>query len=141
MSERLVDEGDGDVKSNSLVLPVAQVPVGSYPSQYHQQTTNNCMWTSSYPYYLMNIPRKFARFNGLIGRSCEIVVVDEQRRSWMASLRHKESDGQVYIGCGWRNICIGNKLKAMDCVVIEFIGNGTMPVFKLHKVEDDEDDK
>ncbi|XP_039066366.1 B3 domain-containing protein REM5-like [Hibiscus syriacus] len=88
-----------------------------------------------------NIPRKFARFNGLMGRSCEIVVVDEQRRSWMASLGHKESDGQVYIGCGWRNICIGNNLKAMDCVVIELIGNGTMPVFKLHKVEDDEDDK
>ncbi|KAL4303819.1 hypothetical protein GQ457_10G003150 [Hibiscus cannabinus] len=89
----------------------------------------------------LNIPRKFARSHGLVGRCCDTVVVDEQRRSWIVGLRHKESDGQVYFGCGWRDICIGNDINEMDCVSLELIGNGTAPVFKLHKVASHSDGK
>ncbi|KAH1131591.1 hypothetical protein J1N35_002969 [Gossypium stocksii] len=81
--------------------------------------------------FRLNIPRKFARSNDL-DRSCETVLVDEQGRSWMASIRLKDSDGQVYIGRGWRNICIGNSLGLKDCVKLELIGNGITPIFKLY---------
>ncbi|KAB2072775.1 hypothetical protein ERO13_A07G034736v2 [Gossypium hirsutum] len=90
--------------------------------------------------FRLNIPRKFARSNDL-DRSCETVLVDEQGRSWMASIRLKDSDGQVYIGRGWRNICIGNSLGLKDCVKLELIGNGITPIFKLYKVASNSDAK
>ncbi|KAK8523495.1 hypothetical protein V6N12_048015 [Hibiscus sabdariffa] len=90
---------------------------------------------------VQNIPREFARSNGLVGRCCDTVVVDEQRRSWNVSLQHKESEDQLYLGCGWRDICIRNDLNETDRVSLELIGNGITPVFKLHKVASDSDVK
>ncbi|WRX35316.1 B3 DNA binding domain - like 10 [Theobroma cacao] len=84
----------------------------------------------------LNIPRKFARSNGLTDRFCEMVLVDQQGRSWIANLRHKKSDGQVYIGRGWRNLCIANNLKEEDSVLLELIGNGKKPIFKLEVARD-----
>ncbi|KAK8654946.1 hypothetical protein V6N13_107541 [Hibiscus sabdariffa] len=91
--------------------------------------------------FILNIPRMFARSNGLVGRCCDTVVIDEQQRSWIVSLQHKESDDQVYLGCGWRDICIRNDLDEMDRVLLELIGDGITPVFKLHKVASDSDGK
>ncbi|XVF35723.1 hypothetical protein REPUB_Repub18cG0170800 [Reevesia pubescens] len=84
--------------------------------------------------FRLNIPKKFAGSNGLAGRFCEMTLVDQQGKSWIASLRHKKSDGQVYIGQGWRNICIANNFEEGDCVLLELIGKGKKPIFKLHSM-------
>lgn len=52
----------------------------------------------------------------------------------MASIRLKDSGGKVYIGRGWREICIGNSLGLKDCVKLELIGNGITPIFKLYSL-------
>ncbi|KAF8388726.1 hypothetical protein HHK36_025406 [Tetracentron sinense] len=79
----------------------------------------------------MNIPMGFARINGLTNKCCTMTIRDQKGRSWPVTLRHKNSDGQVYIGCGWRQFSVANGLKKGDVCTFELILRGK-DVMMLH---------
>ncbi|XP_050216898.2 putative B3 domain-containing protein REM15 [Mercurialis annua] len=99
------------------------------------------------PYFLVNltaygatsskkhIPMKFAMENGLRNRHGEILLVDEEGRSWVAEQKYKKSDGQDYIGNGWRTFCTANYLKEGDTFFLELTHKANKPVFKMTRLK------
>ncbi|KAF8388727.1 hypothetical protein HHK36_025407 [Tetracentron sinense] len=73
--------------------------------------------------YKMNIPKNFARINGLTNKCCKMIIKDQKGRSWLVTLRHK-SNGQVYIGGGWHQFSVANGLKKGDVCTFELILGG-----------------
>ncbi|CAH2061377.1 unnamed protein product, partial [Thlaspi arvense] len=59
----------------------------------------------------LNLPRSFARANGLDTRCGEIVLMNEKGTSWTLALKQKQC-GTTYIRRGWRSFCSDNGLKA-----------------------------
>ncbi|XP_059659145.1 B3 domain-containing protein REM10-like [Cornus florida] len=80
---------------------------------------------------MLYIPVKFAKQNGLINRSCEMILRCQQR-SWKVTLQKKSDGSQVYIRRGWRDFCIANGLKEGDTFRIELINNGKVPIMDFH---------
>ncbi|PSS01042.1 B3 domain-containing protein [Actinidia chinensis var. chinensis] len=87
----------------------------------------------SFTGYRINIPMGFARRHGLCNRCCEMIIKDDEGRSWKVRLRHKSSDGKVYIGHGWRRFQLANALKVGDVFSFELIDHGTKPIMVFHR--------
>ncbi|KAF8388728.1 hypothetical protein HHK36_025408 [Tetracentron sinense] len=77
----------------------------------------------------LNIPRDFARLNGLPKKCCEMTIRDQKGRSWPVTLRKCKNDGRVYIGCGWRRFSVANGLKLGDVCTFELILEEDMMMF------------
>ncbi|CAA0392721.1 unnamed protein product [Arabidopsis thaliana] len=85
---------------------------------------------SSLRYDLMRFPRGFVRDNGVVG-SGEIVLMNEKGRSWNFNLRHKPSNGTVYVRGGWVSFCDANGLKAGDNYTFKLIKRAGTLVLRL----------
>ncbi|XP_013636296.1 PREDICTED: B3 domain-containing protein REM14-like [Brassica oleracea var. oleracea] len=86
---------------------------------------------SSLRYDMLNIPKSFARANGIESRSGEIVLMNEKGTSWTLILKRKNSCGTMYITRGWRRFCGANGLKAGCFFTFKLIQRGGTLV--LHK--------
>ncbi|KAF3575869.1 hypothetical protein DY000_02034349 [Brassica cretica] len=86
---------------------------------------------SSLRYDMLNIPKSFARANGIESRSGEIVLMNEKGTSWTLILKRKNSCGTMYITRGWRRFCRANGLKAGCFFTFKLIQRGGTLV--LHK--------
>ncbi|XP_059658290.1 B3 domain-containing protein REM10-like [Cornus florida] len=84
---------------------------------------------------MLYIPMDFAKQNGLINRSCEMILRSQQR-SWKVSLQSKKNDGtHVYLRRGWRDFCIENGLKEGDTFRFELSKNGKVPIMYFHRLQ------
>ncbi|KAL0670426.1 hypothetical protein Bca4012_033130 [Brassica carinata] len=80
---------------------------------------------SSLRYDMLNIPKSFARANGIESRSGEIIVLmNEKGTSWTLILKRKNSCGTMYITRGWRRFCRANGLKAGCFFTFKLIQRG-----------------
>lgn len=76
------------------------------------------------------MPRDFAKRYGLnIGR-LEIVLMNEEGKSWESEVKTYKS-GQVFISGGWRSLCTENKLEVGDSCTFKLLHNANIPVFRL----------
>ncbi|XP_057958164.1 B3 domain-containing protein REM10-like [Malania oleifera] len=84
--------------------------------------------------YLLNIPNVFARANGLCDKKCEILLRDENGRSWPMKLGHMKSRSgtRAYIGHGWIKFAVANGLKAGDSIMLELVKGGTQHVMNFY---------
>ncbi|XP_038712731.1 B3 domain-containing protein REM14-like [Tripterygium wilfordii] len=95
--------------------------------------------TTVKPYHFkdnrMYLPMSFARSNGLNNRvdNCKITLMNQKGRSWSAYLKRKFSCGSAYIGIGWAEFRIQNKLKKGDSFIVELINNGRNPQFLFRR--------
>lgn len=81
------------------------------------------------------VPKKFGRENGLSNRRCDIVLVNEQGKQWLAGLTFKRNDGQVYINRSWSAFRRANSIKPGDSCIFRLIQNGNTPVLKITRVK------
>uniref|UniRef100_A0AB38Z7F1 B3 domain-containing protein n=1 Tax=Paeonia suffruticosa TaxID=45171 RepID=A0AB38Z7F1_PAESU len=83
------------------------------------------------------IPQPFARLNGLTNGSYnKMILMDEKQELWPVRVRMKKSDKRVYIGKGWRNFCIANRIKSGDSFIFELIKKGKTPMLKFHRMQE-----
>ncbi|WCJ34010.1 hypothetical protein M5689_015336 [Euphorbia peplus] len=64
------------------------------------------------------------RLCGLYGRSCLMVLEDEEENCWPAKLLYRAKNSKFIIGDGWGDFHGFQKLKAEDTLMIELIKNG-----------------
>ncbi|XP_050216897.1 B3 domain-containing protein REM17-like [Mercurialis annua] len=82
----------------------------------------------------LHVPMEFAIRHGLNNRRREMIIEDENGRSWPTALGYKESDQRVFIGGGWAICCSANELKAGDSLRFELIKNGKTPSLKMSRL-------
>uniref|UniRef100_A0A251VND9 Putative DNA-binding pseudobarrel domain-containing protein n=1 Tax=Helianthus annuus TaxID=4232 RepID=A0A251VND9_HELAN len=76
---------------------------------------------------------KFARSNGLTtkGLRTQIVLVDEAKRTWPATLHVKRDQIRL---TGWRKLMIKNDLKIGDACMFKLVEDGDVPVFSFYNL-------
>jgi len=79
---------------------------------------------------MQTLPRDFAKRNGLDKGMHEIVLMNEEGKSWESEVRSRMS-GQVFIVGGWKSLCSENKLKGGDSCTFKLLQNAKTPVFQL----------
>lgn len=68
----------------------------------------------------------FARSTGLMNRRCEIILIDEKRRSWSMWLGYM---GHHFgIKKGWRQFTKANGFRVGDAYKFELINNAKIPI-------------
>ncbi|CAI0376368.1 unnamed protein product [Linum tenue] len=78
------------------------------------------------------IPIKFARENGLAGKSFETIVMDEEGRPWPARyLSYPNATNLVHMGDRWREFQKKNGLEMGDSLKFELVQGSMKPVFRM----------
>ncbi|KAJ8758700.1 hypothetical protein K2173_000421 [Erythroxylum novogranatense] len=80
---------------------------------------------------IMEIPEEFSRLNNLTGRNCEIIVRDQQGRSWPAVLGHRKSSCGVYIKCSWRAFCATNRIMEGNTITFDLTDKGSTLMLQM----------
>ncbi|KAJ0809699.1 putative transcription factor B3-Domain family [Helianthus annuus] len=102
-----------------------------------QSNDKRCFVTIMTPYLIrttrMHVPMKFARSNGLTtkGLRTQIVLVDEAKRTWPATLHVKRDQIRL---TGWRKLMIKNDLKIGDACMFKLVEDGEVPVFSFYNL-------
>ncbi|XP_010447530.1 PREDICTED: B3 domain-containing protein REM8-like isoform X2 [Camelina sativa] len=78
----------------------------------------------------VTLPKDFAKRNGLDKGMHEIVLRNEEGKSWESKVKSNMS-GQVFICGGWTSLCSENKLKVGDSCTFKLLQNASTPVFQL----------
>uniref|UniRef100_A0A1J3F0F0 Putative B3 domain-containing protein REM15 n=1 Tax=Noccaea caerulescens TaxID=107243 RepID=A0A1J3F0F0_NOCCA len=95
---------------------------------------------STLRYDTLNLPRWFVRANGL-GRRCgEIVLMNENGRSWMLNLKRKNSCGTMYITRGWRSFCRANGIRDGYFFTFKLIQRGKTLILRLSPEESNKEE-
>ncbi|CAF1975874.1 unnamed protein product [Brassica oleracea var. botrytis] len=77
------------------------------------------------------LPMSFARTNGLDKMSGEeIILLNEEGRSWSLKLKHDKSDMHTFIRPGWRRFCAENGM-SHGHYTLKLVRNSGPPVIKL----------
>lgn len=80
---------------------------------------------------LQYLPMSFARTNGLDKMSGEeIILLNEEGRSWSLKLKHDKSDMHTFIRPGWRRFCAENEM-SHGHYTLKLVRNSGPPVIKL----------
>ncbi|KAJ0716424.1 putative transcription factor B3-Domain family [Helianthus annuus] len=92
------------------------------------KTKYKCSWLYL---VLKHVPMKFARSNGLTtkGLRTQIVLVDEAKRTWPATLHVKRDQIRL---TGWRKLMIKTDLKIGDACMFKLVEDGEVPVFSFY---------
>ncbi|KAJ4916587.1 B3 domain-containing protein REM17 [Raphanus sativus] len=84
------------------------------------------------------IPTGFARSNGLDNMNGkEIVLLNEEGRSWNLNMTYKEAGPQTYVRPGWRKFCAENGMKKGHHYTFKLVGKSAPPVLRLSRAEHD----
>ncbi|ESQ54023.1 hypothetical protein EUTSA_v10027164mg, partial [Eutrema salsugineum] len=78
----------------------------------------------------VGVPSAFAKRNGLNKGSQEIILMNEEGRSW-PSQQKTLVDYRIVIVRGWTSFCTANKLEAGDSCTFKLLQNANTPVFRL----------
>ncbi|KAJ4889748.1 B3 domain-containing protein REM17 [Raphanus sativus] len=77
------------------------------------------------------LPMSFARANGLDKMSGEeIILLNEEGRSWSLKLKHDKADMHTFIRPGWRRFCAENKM-SHGHYTLKLVQNSGPPVIRL----------
>ncbi|CAA7015268.1 unnamed protein product [Microthlaspi erraticum] len=76
----------------------------------------------------VGVPRDFAKRNGLDKGSQEILLMNEQGKSWESEVK---VTSRIFIVGSWRSFCTANKLKVGDSCTFTLLQNTRKPVFRL----------
>ncbi|XP_023634055.1 B3 domain-containing protein REM17 [Capsella rubella] len=96
--------------------------------------------TSNLDHDALYLPRVFVSSNGLDkGRCDEMVLKNEDGRTWNLVLRHDKSNNSVLISRGWRSFCQVNGLKARDTFRFKLVITGGKHVLCLCSAETSRD--
>lgn len=89
---------------------------------------------------MQGVPINFAKRNGLNKERQEIVLMNEEGKSWESEV--KSWGGRLSIVRGWTSFCTENKLEVGDSCTFRLLPNtAETPVFQLFKIRSAEDDK
>ncbi|XP_010445033.1 PREDICTED: B3 domain-containing protein REM8-like [Camelina sativa] len=78
----------------------------------------------------VTLPKDFAKRNGLDKGMHEIVLMNQEGKSWESKVKSNTS-GQVFIYGGWKSLCCENKLKVGDSCTFKLLQNASTPVLQL----------
>ncbi|KAL0726552.1 hypothetical protein Bca4012_022645 [Brassica carinata] len=78
----------------------------------------------------LSLPTAFAKRNGLYDGSQNIVLMNEEGRSWPSELK-KLVSGPIVIVRGWTSFCIANRLRVGDSCTFKLLRNAETPAFQL----------
>lgn len=79
---------------------------------------------------MQGVPTDFAKRNGLNKGRQEIVLMNEEGKSWESELKSMVSY-RVYIVRGWTSFCTANQLEVGDSCMFKLLRNTEKPVFRL----------
>ncbi|XP_027172213.1 putative B3 domain-containing protein REM15 [Coffea eugenioides] len=80
--------------------------------------------------YVLRLPMKFARRNGLTEMKGDMIIKDEKQRLWKVKFEHRANG--VAISRGWGYFSKANGLKVGDRFKFEIIKKGKRPVMNFH---------
>ncbi|XP_052209336.1 B3 domain-containing protein REM9-like [Diospyros lotus] len=133
-------ESPEPIKDETRSEEIVNSPLHAHPRSVKSSSTG------TYPYFVatlkcytflshrLHIPVQFARLHGLCYRNCEMIIMDNEQRSWQVSLGHNYY-GRIYIGKGWKVFCAAKYLKEGETIRFELIENGKKPVMVFHRSE------
>ncbi|KAF8103843.1 hypothetical protein N665_0183s0021 [Sinapis alba] len=82
------------------------------------------------------IPKGFAWSNGLDNmRAQEIVLLNEEGRSWNLNMTYNKVGLQTFVRPGWRRFCAENGMKQGHHYTFKLVGKSTPPVLRLSRAE------
>ncbi|KAK6781594.1 hypothetical protein RDI58_019390 [Solanum bulbocastanum] len=90
--------------------------------------------------HFLYIPLAFAKSNGWMNRRFEMILMDEQQRSWPVQLGPM-SDDHIKIHIGWRKFKEANDVQVGDIYRFELINNEKIPVAYFHRIYSGKDAK
>uniref|UniRef100_M1AKG8 DNA binding protein n=1 Tax=Solanum tuberosum TaxID=4113 RepID=M1AKG8_SOLTU len=82
--------------------------------------------------HFLYIPLAFAKSNGWMNRRFEMILMDEQQRSWPVRLG-PVSDDHIGIHIGWQKFKEANDVQVGDIYRFELINNEKIPVAYFHR--------
>ncbi|XP_020888131.1 putative B3 domain-containing protein REM15 [Arabidopsis lyrata subsp. lyrata] len=96
--------------------------------------------SSNIRYDSLNLPMRFVRANGVDTRCGEMILINENGKSWTVDLKRKKSCGTTYIRRGWRSFCHANGLRAGSSFTFKLIQRGATLCLRLSPRELKEED-
>ncbi|KAJ0257780.1 B3 DNA binding domain-containing protein [Hirschfeldia incana] len=86
------------------------------------------------------IPKGFARSNGLDSlRGEEIILLNEEGRSWNLNMTNNESGMHTFVRPGWRRFCAENGMKKGHHYTFKLVRKSAPPVLRLSPAEHDQE--
>ena len=87
---------------------------------------------------LQYVPKGFAMSNGLDNMSGkEIVLLNEEGRSWNLNITYNESGMHTFVRPGWRSFCAENGMNQGHHCTFELVRKSAPPVLRLSRAEHD----
>ncbi|KAF2549293.1 hypothetical protein F2Q70_00020802 [Brassica cretica] len=84
------------------------------------------------------VPKGFAMSNGLDNMSGkEIVLLNEEGRSWNLNITYNESGMHTFVRPGWRSFCAENGMNQGHHCTFELVRKSAPPVLRLSRAEHD----
>ncbi|KAK9698205.1 hypothetical protein RND81_08G088800 [Saponaria officinalis] len=107
----------------------------SSPEQDESQHVTCYVNLSSYSVKnsIVYLSARFVRASNLKRRNCEVKVVDEEEKTWKASLGFKKTTYEAYICRGWRDIKNANRFRVGDVLCFQLLEAGKCPVFRCFR--------
>jgi len=79
---------------------------------------------------MQSVPRDFVKRSGFSKGRHEIVLMNEEGKSWESEVKSYMS-GAVYLVGGWTTFCTENKLDVGDSCTFKLLQKAKTPVFQL----------
>ncbi|XP_065851330.1 B3 domain-containing protein REM5-like [Euphorbia lathyris] len=83
------------------------------------------------PHCVIELSRDSFIKTELYGRSCSMILQDEEGKCWPSKLKFRSSNGKTLIRDAWKSFRDAHKLKLGDSIIVELAKNGQIPVLKL----------
>ncbi|CAN7094216.1 unnamed protein product [Brassica rapa subsp. narinosa] len=91
---------------------------------------------SSLRFDRLYVPISFARSNGLDNMSGkEIVLLNQEGRSWNLNITYTKASVQTLVGPGWRRFCAENGMNQGHHYTFKLVGKSAPPVIRLSLAE------
>lgn len=127
------------IETSYVTAPKAQEPASTSANDANPHFISIIKPYSICKHFLY-IPVAFAKSNGWMNRCCEMVLMDEQQRSWSVRLG-PVSDHHIGIHIGWQKFKEANDVQVGDIYRFELISNEKIPVAYFHRIYSGKDAK
>ncbi|KAK4374082.1 hypothetical protein RND71_004759 [Anisodus tanguticus] len=118
------------IETSDVTSPKAQVPASTSANDANPHFIS-IMKPYTISKHFLYIPLAFAKSNGWMNRRCEMILMDEQQRSWSVRLG-PVSDQHIGVHGGWQKFREANDVQVGDTYRFELISNEKIPVAYFH---------
>ncbi|KAJ8561122.1 hypothetical protein K7X08_027312 [Anisodus acutangulus] len=119
------------IETSDVTSPKAQVPASTSANDANPHFIS-IMKPYTISKHFLYIPLAFAKSNGWMNRRCEMILMDEQQRSWSVRLG-PVSDQHIGVHGGWQKFREANDVQVGDTYRFELISNEKIPVAYFHR--------